>query len=66
MKYRRLSEEEVIDRFADDSEVILYSRMWARGAISDNELLEKFKTIRDALDMNPVEIESEGLDGECA
>lgn len=68
MKFRRLSEDEVTDKFAEDQTVILYTRMWARGAISDNELLEMFTRIRDAYDMNPVEIEEEGLDGgsECA
>lgn len=60
---RRLSKSEVVDAFVESDEVILFTRMWAKGAISDNELIEGFKSIHTAIDMNPVPDEEENFTG---
>lgn len=60
---RRLSEEEVVDTFIDHSDVISAMRSWARGHLSDNELIERLTYLQRFIDSNEVELEEEGLDG---
>jgi hypothetical protein len=54
---RRLTPEEVIDRFIDHPSAIEALRAWAWGYTSDKTLIDQLDYLLKFIDENPIEIE---------
>jgi hypothetical protein len=62
MPFRRLTETEVVERFVEDPEVVEATRMWAKGQLSDRELIDRLVYIQTFIDSTAEEYEREPVE----